>query len=570
MTQAKHSDGRPDDADQVEAAEEGEGRVTAHAPDMPALKVSRADPAKRQILRMRGGAAWWPAALVALFVMSVVYPAGVTSWVSDADLDELGVRDTRTAAQAPKVQKPSDNAAATRGAPITTGALGPRRASLSPSPSVAPMPPQPPPTSPPSKPAGDAATPTPMPTTGAPAPEDFASFIASLRHDATNQGVSAVVFKDASRALREDDQVVAQTKRQPEFSRTAGDYVSRLVSSARVARGRRLLRTHAALLKRISDRYQVPAEVIVAIWGIESSYGDSFGGRNVVRSLASLAYRDQRRAAFWRRELVAALQIIEDGDVPVDGLKGSWAGAMGHTQFMPTTYRAYAVDFDGDGKRDIWGSIGDALASTANYLRASGWRKGLPWGVEVRLPEGFDYALAAPEEARDLKAWRGLGVATMVDPKSKRREARRKNSARKPATRADTRLKGTLQLYLPAGANGPAFLLSDNFKVILEYNRAHLYALSVGHLADRMRGGKRFVQRWPKNDTALAFNERAELQRLLSARGWNTGGIDGILGGRSRDAIRRFQKEQGLPADGHPTPGLLKRLRKTVAAVEKS
>jgi membrane-bound lytic murein transglycosylase B len=266
------------------------------------------------------------------------------------------------------------------------------------------------------------------------------------------------------------------------------------------------------------------------------------GTRSVIRSLVTLATEETRRSAFWQGELVAALRIVEAGDIAVEAMVGSWAGAMGHTQFIPSTYLAHAIDFDGDGRRDIWRSIPDALGSTANYLKASGWKRDERWGEEVILPAGFDPARSGPGEPRRAWAeWQALGlVPTAVVPRGGQ----------------------PLQLILPAGIKGPAFLVGSNFRAILAYNTATSYALAVAQLADRLAGRGPLLASWPEGDKGLVRADREELQRRLTARGLDTGGIDGVLGAQTRNAIRRYQREASLPEDGHPSQELLERLRR--------
>jgi lytic murein transglycosylase len=262
----------------------------------------------------------------------------------------------------------------------------------------------------------------------------------------------------------------------------------------------------------------------------------------VIRSLATLACGDPNRAGFWREQLHAALQIVDRGEITPDRMTGSWAGAMGHTQFIPTTYLSHAVDFDGDGRRDMWGSVPDALASTANYLKASGWRSGESWGYEVALPQGFDYALADDTTERPLSEWTQLGV-------------------RLPHGGDFPGIDAKAVLTLPAGARGPAFLLLPNFRVILRYNNSTAYAVSVGHLADRLRGGAAFVQPWPRDDRTLTMSERRELQRLLGAHGFPVGEPDGRLGPKTRAGVRAYQSSVDLTPDGYADPLLLERLK---------
>jgi membrane-bound lytic murein transglycosylase B len=251
---------------------------------------------------------------------------------------------------------------------------------------------------------------------------------------------------------------------------------------------------------------------------------------------------DVRRAPFWTKELIAALRMVQDGAVQPEKLVGSWAGAMGHTQFIPSTYSARAVDFDKDGRRDIWETVADALASSANYLQASGWVAGRPWGFEVTLPSGFDFAWSAPGRSRTLAEWQAAGVKIV-------------------ATHYDPALRAPLELILPAGARGPAFLVSGNFRALRKYNQSTSYALAVGHLADRIAGGAALAAAWPVDDTPLNRAERAELQSLLTSWGLDTGGLDGIIGDRTRAAIRATQRTLRLAEDGHPSVELLHRLR---------
>jgi membrane-bound lytic murein transglycosylase B len=366
-----------------------------------------------------------------------------------------------------------------------------------------------------------------------------AAFIAALWPDAERKGVSRAAFEAATAGLTPDADVLALAANQPELQKTTGAYLALLVSDTRIANGRAKLAELDAVLAAVEALHGVDRHVLVAIWGIETAYGTLPGTRDVRRSLLTLALTDARRGAFWRGELVATLAILARGDTTADKLVGSWAGAMGHTQFMPTTFERHAVDFDRDGRRDIWGTPVDALASAANYLRASGWTTGHGWGAEVALPAGFDVALAAPGERRAWPLWRALGV-----------EARA--SVREPLPEAEP-----LELILPAGASGPAFLVSPNFRALLRYNASVAYALAVGHLADRLAGGAPLATGWPPEDRALSRGEREALQSRLQARGFDPGGIDGIVGAQTRTAIRAFQKTRGLPADGYPSAALL-------------
>jgi membrane-bound lytic murein transglycosylase B len=372
--------------------------------------------------------------------------------------------------------------------------------------------------------------------------ERLAALIAEVRPEAIAAGISPSVFDAAFQGLTADASLLDLLTAQPEHVMAPWDYMGRIISDKRIAEGRQKLAEHKAVLDEIEAKLGVDRHVVVAIWGIESSYGALPGKRPIVRSLATLAVADPRRPAFWRKELLAALQIIQRGDVAADRMWGSWAGAMGHTQFMPSSFLAHAIDFDGDGHRDIWQSVADALGSTATYLKRSGWQTGEAWGLEVVLPAGFEYRLAAPRDARDPAEWRALGL----EP---------------PAGSDWPAALSRPSLVLPAGMHGPAFLVGGNFQAILKYNNATLYALAVGHLADRLAGRPALAALWPTNDPPLDRAGRKELQERLAREGHAVGSIDGIIGDGTRNAVRAWQGQQGMPADGWPGTQLLERLR---------
>lgn len=374
-------------------------------------------------------------------------------------------------------------------------------------------------------------------------PQSFAQWRAELRMEALNEGISPLLFEQAFAGLTPDPQVIAADQSQPEFSRPVWEYLDSAVSSWRVARGKALLAEQAKTLSSIEQRYQVEPSVLVAVWGMESSFGRQIGDKSVIRSLATLAY-EGRRSAFWRTQLLAALHILQEGDTTINGMIGSWAGAMGQTQFMPATYRQYAVDFDGNGRRDIWRSSADALASAANYLSLSGWQHGQPWGLEVQLPSnGFDYAIADGQLKKTIAQWQALGV--------------------KPRDPINTHLEQqNAALFLPSGHQGPAFLLLDNFNSILKYNNSTSYALAIGLLSNALQGDYRTLSPWPKHERMLSRQERTELQTRLNQMGFDSGKPDGIIGVNSREAVRSFQQAQGLPADGHPNETLLNAVRR--------
>ena len=368
----------------------------------------------------------------------------------------------------------------------------------------------------------------------------FADWRQAMRGEAIAAGIDAALFDRVFADVTPDPAVLKADSSQPEFTRPVWEYLDGAVSSSRIGRGRVLLAQHNTVLQRIEQQYGVEAQILVAIWGLESNFGSNIGNHNVVRSLATLAY-DGRRQVFWRSQLLAALQILQAGDAPTQGLIGSWAGAMGQTQFMPTTFNQHAVDFDGDGRRDLWTSAPDALASAAHYLQASGWENGQPWGFEVNLPQGFDYALADPEIRRTVAQWRILGI--------------------NPARAIDANEQSQATLFLPAGHRGPAFLLLNNFRSILKYNNSTAYALAIGLLSDALDGNPGVQAAWPRNDRQLGRSERIELQELLTSKGYEPGPADGIIGANTRKAVRAFQQSQGQPADGYPSHELLQQLR---------
>ena len=362
-----------------------------------------------------------------------------------------------------------------------------------------------------------------------------------LEREATGAGVNDALFDLHVRSVEPDTSVLRLLDAQPEFQTPIWDYLAGLVDEERVADGKAMLEQHAATLARVQDRYGVDPATVVAVWGVESDFGRTFGSRPLLQSLTTLSCMG-RRQEFFRGELFSTLRIIQSGDVPADKLVGSWAGAFGHTQFMPSTYRRIAVDFDGDGRRDLVGSIPDALASTANYLERSGWRSGEPWGYEVRLPAGFDLAVSGRTDRRPLSYWTERGI--------RRADGTAIQTASTPSA-----------LLLPAGRAGPAFLVFKNFDAIYSYNAAESYALAIAHLSDRLRGQGGFVQNWPTDDPGLSRRERRELQTLLLQRGHAIGEVDGIIGSNSRAAIRLEQQRLGLASDGRASQSLLRALR---------
>ncbi|RWB01866.1 MAG: lytic murein transglycosylase [Mesorhizobium sp.] len=370
----------------------------------------------------------------------------------------------------------------------------------------------------------------------------FRQWVAGFRATAVQSGVSGALYDQAFRNIRDIDPVVLEKARtQPEFTAPAWDYFDNRVHDQSVAVGQQMARKWKPWLDRIEARFGVNRYILLAIWSMESNYGEILKRddimRNVVRSLATLAYADPKRAKFARTQLVAALKILQTGDIDESHLSGSWAGAMGHTQFIPTSYLHYAVDMDGNGKRDIWNSIPDALATSANLLKKNGWQAGKTWGYEVALPAG-----KLPGGSKTLSQWQALGVV-------------RANG--KPFKNGSD--KATLKV--PDGRNGPAFLMIKNFTVIKAYNNADKYALAVGLLADEIAGSSGLVQDWKRPFTKLTFEERQELQLRLSQHGLYDGKFDGKIGDGSKSAILAFQAKAGLTQDGYPSMEVLKWLR---------
>ncbi|MEM1129049.1 MAG: lytic murein transglycosylase [Pseudomonadota bacterium] len=369
----------------------------------------------------------------------------------------------------------------------------------------------------------------------------FQSWLNGFAARARAQGIHQSTLNAALSGISYNPDVISRDRNQSEFTKALWEYLDTAVSDTRIRNGRAALRKHDRLLDRIEATYGVDKEVVVAVWGLESSYGDYRGTTPVIEALATLSY-DGRRGRFFEQQLIAALKIVQAGDVNPRSMTGSWAGAMGHTQFIPTSYLAYAVDFTGDGKRDIWSeNPADALASTAAYLARFGWQTDYPWGVEVVLPRGFNYSAAGGERKRSVSDWTALGVRGLDG---------------RPVPNY-----GSAAILLPAGAQGPAFMIFRNFDVIERYNAADSYVIAVGHLSDRLKGASSFKQSWPRTDRALRFSERKELQQRLTAAGFNTNGIDGKIGPNTIAAIRRYQSAVGMVPDGYASMELLRRLR---------
>ncbi|HHW33101.1 MAG TPA: lytic murein transglycosylase [Paracoccus solventivorans] len=385
---------------------------------------------------------------------------------------------------------------------------------------------------------GSSVTPAPIPAADAGTEASFQRWVQDFRPRAISSGVSAATYDRSMRIARYNPEVIRLDRRQSEFARPIWLYLDSAVSPERIATGRQMAARHGSTLAAIEARYGVPREIVLAVWGMESNFGANRGRMQIIPALATLAY-DGRRSEMFQNQLIAAMKIIQAGDTDPQHMLGSWAGAMGHTQFMPTSYLSYAVDFTGDGRRDIWSDDPtDSLASTAAYLARNGWVRGQRWGTEVVLPAGFTaVGKGTRTSTRQLAA---MGVRPI-------------NGGSLP--------EGTGSIIRPAGANGPSFLILDNFRAILRYNNADSYALGVSYLAEAIAGRPGVKASWPRSDRPLTQAERVEIQRLLTARGFYRDEIDGKIGTGTMEAISAFQRSIGAPPDGYATSILLGQLR---------
>lgn len=371
--------------------------------------------------------------------------------------------------------------------------------------------------------------------------EGFSSCIRQMSDKAKSAGISAAVIDNTLAKAKFNPRVIELDRQQPEFTTTFADYFDRRVTDQRVEQGRQFLTKHKSLLADIAKKYGVPAPYLLAFWGLETNYGSFFGKMSVVDSLATLAC-DPRRSDYFTGELIAALQILDEGAIKPEKMEGSWAGAMGHVQFMPSAFLKHAVDYDGDNKRDLWNSTPDALASAAKFLQSLGWQTNDRWGREVKLPINFPYLEAGLKNRKSLAEWHKLGISRADGT---------------PLPQADM----MASLLVPSGSQGPAFLVYDNFDVIMRWNRSEFYALAVGHLADRIAGTGKLIQPPPKDAPRLHRDQVIRLQEQLNERGFDTGTPDGILGPGTRRAISEFQHQQGMVADGFPGEKVLALLR---------
>jgi lytic murein transglycosylase len=370
---------------------------------------------------------------------------------------------------------------------------------------------------------------------------NFPACLEALWPLAARRGVSRETFTTATADLTPDLRIMDLLDAQPEFTKSFWDYLDILITDARIQRGREILAQNKATFDAVEQAYGVDRHVVAAIWGVESNYSTAAGDRPVLRSTATLACVG-RRQDYFREEFLSTLEILQHGDVTPEHLRGSWAGAFGPTQFMPTAFKRYAVDFDGDGRRDVVDSIPDLIASTANNLKKDGWQPGQSWGYEVVVPQGFNYMMADRSRQLTIAEWEKLGIRRAGD---------------KPFPRPGDRA----YLLVPAGSQGPGFLMLQNFRVIMKYNPAEAYALAIGHLADRLRGADAFVQPWPRQERVLTLDERTELQQQLARRGYDVGEPDGRLGPKTRAALRDFQAAAGQVPDGFASATMLERLR---------
>lgn len=389
----------------------------------------------------------------------------------------------------------------------------------------------------PSNPATATSSPTAPQTSPMIDEADFAQCLARFTQIANSQGISAPVINNSLAKATLNKRVLELDKQQPEFTTSFADYFNRRVTEQRVKQGRELWAKHRALFDKVEQEYGVPAAYLLSFWGLETNFGSYFGNIKVIDSLATLAC-DARRSEFFTLELINALRILDEGAIAPAQMVGSWAGAMGHVQFMPSAFLKNAVDYDGDNKRDLWKSTPDAMGSAANFLRNLGWQPNSRWGREVKLPANFPFLEAGLKNTKSLAEWRQLGIT-------------RADNSPLPADNIQA------SLLVPAGHQGPAFLVYENFNVIMRWNRSEFYAIAVGQLADQIAGGGKLIQSPPENVPRLHRNQVIELQSLLNTKGFDTGVPDGIFGPATRRALSEFQQQQGMIADGFPSRELL-------------
>ena len=374
---------------------------------------------------------------------------------------------------------------------------------------------------------------------------DFQQCLTNLRSQAIASGVTGLTYDRYTQNLTPDYSVIEKLNYQPEFSTPIWDYLSGLVDEERVQLGQQKLAQHREVLNRVAATYGVPAETVVAVWGVESNFGNISGSYPLLQALGTLSC-EGRRQSFFRGEFFTTMRILQRGDLTEQQMKGSWAGAFGHTQFMPSTYEELAVDFDGDGRRDLVSSTSDALASTANFLKKRGWQTGMPWGFEVRIPDDMSIGGESRRNKKSLSSWMSRGVV------------RADGSALIQGNLSSSSAAG---LMAPAGANGPVFLVFKNFDAIYSYNAAESYALAIAHLSDRLQGNGGFSKAWPTDDAGTSRAERREIQQFLLNKGYDIGTVDGLIGDKSRQAIRQEQIRLGLSPTGRAGQQILAAFR---------
>lgn len=392
----------------------------------------------------------------------------------------------------------------------------------------------------------------------------FQNCLNQLQAQYANRGISQASFDKLRPFMVQDESVLPLLDKQPEFSTAIWDYLSALVDEERVTDGLNAMQTHQSALLEISKKYQIEASSVAAVWGVESNFGRIQGGRPLLSSLATLSC-EGRRQSFFRGELASAIKIVNQGDVEPEKFVGSWAGAFGQTQFMPSTFLNIAVDFDNDGKRDLINNAADALGSTANYLKKAGWVSGQPWGFEVKLPADFEYRTAGRIRKQSVSYWINKGVLkingqalnTAVEPRDIDWGIEtNKNGA------LSFQLDDKVSILIPSGSDGPAFLIGKNFDAIYAYNASESYALAIALLSDQLAGRTGLITAWPTDDPGLSRAQRRELQGLLILKGYEIGNADGMIGAKSRAAIIDFQKQIGIKPDGRPGVKTLEALKK--------
>ncbi|WEV48895.1 lytic murein transglycosylase [Acinetobacter sp. ESL0695] len=373
----------------------------------------------------------------------------------------------------------------------------------------------------------------------------FQQCLAQIKPLALASGIQNDIYDQYTKNLTPDYSVLDKLNYQPEFSTPIWDYLSGLVDDERIALGRSQLNQHQQVLSQIQNRYGVPPEVVVAVWGVESNFGNIVGKYPLLQSLGTLSC-EGRRQSYFRGEFFAAIRILQSGDLTENQLIGSWAGAFGQTQFMPSTYERLAVDFDGDGRRDLVSNTSDALASTANFLKKSGWQTGMPWGFEVKVPSGFIFNNEGRRNKKPLSEWLSKGI-TRIDGS--------------PLVQGNITENTVAGLLMPAGSSGPKFLVFKNFDAIYSYNAAESYALAIAYLSDRLKGNGPIIAPWPTDDAGTSRAERREIQTYLISKGYDIGEADGLIGDKTRQAISQEQQKLGLNPNGRAGQMFLNKIR---------